>query len=92
MLKRKVFRFFDKHVWEIYPHPETPMVSKIFPDMGKVKRLIGPQNHEIYFPDISEITPTASGTCFHEVSLPSSHPRSLMKTATHWYKKKLSGL
>ena len=29
----KIFGVFDEHVWEMYPPPGTPMVSKIFPDM-----------------------------------------------------------
>ena len=28
MLKRKVFRFFDKHVWEIYPIRRPPWYQK----------------------------------------------------------------
>ena len=29
----KILGIFDEHVWEMYPPPGTPIVSKIFPDM-----------------------------------------------------------
>ena len=42
----------------------TPHGIKNFPRHGKIKRLMGPRNHEIFFPDmfiehVWEMTPTA---------------------------------
>ena len=65
---RFFFRVFDEHVWEMYPLRGTPSYQN-FPRhiqwtcLGRIKCLMGPRNHEIFFPDmfiehVWEITPT----------------------------------